>query len=78
MNCEVEPGAVVVDGGAEKVREPREPDDMPPPTRASADEIASAVGSASASTTTIVLKSLRERCEKFMFVSQIPGMGTCS
>src|SRR5262252_3428873 len=31
-----EPGAVVVDGGAEKVREPRDPELPPPPIRASA------------------------------------------
>ena len=78
LNCEVEPGAVVVDGGAENVREPREPDDEPPPMRASADEIASAVGSASATTTAIVFTRRWDHCEKFMFVSQIPGMGTCS
>src|SRR4051812_39488011 len=48
---------------------------MPPPTRASADEIASAVGSASASRTAIVFTRLRDRCEKFIFVSQIPRHG---
>ena len=35
MGCVV-PGAVVVDGGAEKVREPRDPELPPPPMRASA------------------------------------------
>src|SRR6476620_6997405 len=35
-----EPGAVVVLGGAEKVRDPRGPELPPPPTRASAAEIA--------------------------------------
>jgi hypothetical protein len=75
LNGEAMPGAVEVDGGAEKVREPREPDEKPPPMRASADEIASAVGSASASTTAMVFTRLRLRCEKFMFVSQIPGRG---
>lgn len=69
------PGAVEVDGGAEKVREPREPDERPPPTRASAEVIASAVGSASASTTAIAFTRLRLRNEKSMCVSQIPGMG---
>ena len=39
IGCAV-PGAVDVVGGAEKVREPREPELQPPPTRASADEIA--------------------------------------
>ena len=34
------PGAVDVLGGAEKVREPREPELKPPPTRASAAETA--------------------------------------
>ena len=47
------PGAVEVLGGAEKVREPREPEPKPPPTRASADEIAITVGSASDKTTAI-------------------------
>ena len=40
-------GAVEVLGGAEKVRAPREPELPPPPTRASAAEIASISGSAS-------------------------------
>ena len=40
-------------------------------------DMARAVGSASASMTAIALKRLRERCENFMIVSQIPGMGTC-
>jgi hypothetical protein len=35
MGCAA-PGAVVVLGGAEKVRDPREPELPPPPTRASA------------------------------------------
>ncbi len=41
------PGAVEVLGGAENVRAPREPELMPPPIRASADETASINGSAS-------------------------------
>ena len=71
-------GVALTETGAEKVREPREPDEKPPPTRASADEIASAVGSASANTTAIVFTRVRDHCEKFMCVSQIPGMGTCA
>ena len=47
------PGAVDVLGGAENVRAPREPELRPPPIRASADEIASINGSASAKTTAI-------------------------
>src|SRR6266852_1278416 len=46
-------GAVVVLGGAEKVRDPREPELPPPPIRASADEIAIARGTASETTTAI-------------------------
>jgi hypothetical protein len=45
------PGAVEVLGGMEKVREPREPDEKPPPTRASAGVTAERVGIASASMT---------------------------
>ena len=40
------PAPSVVLGGAEKVRDPREPELPPPPTRASAAEIAIADGSA--------------------------------
>ena len=54
-------GAVVVDGGAVKVRDPREPEENPPPTRASAEEIASVAGSASDSTMATVLMSPRRR-----------------
>ena len=50
MGCAVL-GAVVVVGGAEKVRVPREPELPPPPTRASADEIAITSGTASDRTT---------------------------
>jgi hypothetical protein len=45
------PGAVEVLGGIEKVREPRDPDEKPPPTRASAGCIAESAGMASASAT---------------------------
>src|SRR6195256_295830 len=48
------PGAVDVLGGAENVRDPRDPELKPPPTRASADEIASINGNASDRTTAIV------------------------
>jgi hypothetical protein len=47
------PGAVDVLGGAVKVRDPREPELSPPPTRASADETASIKGNASAKTRAI-------------------------
>jgi hypothetical protein len=62
-------------GGAEKVREPREPDPNPPPTRASADEIAITSGTASDRTTAMARTIPRVRCEKFMSVSLVPGMG---
>jgi hypothetical protein len=60
------PGAVDVLGGAENVRPPREPELMPPPTRASADEIATANGSASDKTTAIALTMPPARCVNFM------------
>src|SRR5205807_2381528 len=69
------PGAVVVLGGAEKVRDPREPELLPPPMRASADEIAIASGTASETTTAIARTIPRVRCEKFMSFSSIPAMG---
>src|ERR1700676_3730829 len=47
------PGAVDVLGGAENVRAPREPELKPPPTRASADEMATTKGIASDKTTAI-------------------------
>src|ERR1043166_8808842 len=69
-------GAVVVLGGAEKLREPREPELPPPPTRASAAvETASITGKPSASTTASVLTRPRVRCVKFMVVPLIPGRG---
>jgi hypothetical protein len=68
---------VVVLGGAEKVRVPREPELPPPPMRASADEIAITSGSASDITTAIALTIPRVCCEKFMFFSSVPGMGKC-
>src|SRR3954467_14788570 len=56
------PGAVDVLGGAEKVRPPREPELEPPPTRASADEIAIARGTANATITAIARTIPRVRC----------------
>jgi len=47
------PGAVEVLGGAEKVRDPREPELPPPPIRASAEETASLTGNANDKKTAI-------------------------
>src|SRR5437868_13476248 len=70
------PGAVDVLGGGENVREPREPDEKPPPTRASADETAATDGIANARTTAIAWTIPRVRCENFMLFSlKVPGMG---
>src|SRR6266702_1140692 len=74
MGCAV-PGAVVVLGGAEKVRDPRDPELLPPPTRASADEIAIASGTASETTIAIAPKTPRVRCEKFMSLFLNPRHG---
>src|ERR1700736_5579548 len=68
-------GAVEVLGGAENVRAPREPELMPPPTRASADEIASINGSASDKTTAIALTMPRVRCVNFMSLFLSPRQG---
>jgi len=73
--CAVE-GAVLVEGGAVKVRVPREPDEKPPPTRASAFEAAS-TGSASDNTMAIAFTHPRICCERFMLVPQVPGRGKC-
>ena len=62
------PGAVDVLGGAENVRAPREPELTPPPTRASADEMASINGSASDRTTAIAWTMPRARCVNFMCI----------
>jgi hypothetical protein len=69
------PGAVVVLGGAEKVREPREPELPPPPTRASAEEIAIASGIASERTTAKARTIPRVRCVKFMSLFLNPRHG---
>ena len=74
MGCAA-PGAVVVLGGAEKVRDPREPELPPPPTRASASEIAIANGSATDRTTASARIIPRVPCEKFMCFSSVPRMG---
>src|SRR5450755_2147020 len=68
-------GAVDVLGGAENVRAPREPELMPPPTLASADEIANINGSASDRTTAIALTMPRARCVKYMSCSLNPRQG---
>src|SRR5579872_6751480 len=66
LNGEAVPGAVDVLGGMEKEREPREPDENPPPMRASAGVIADSVGIASASVTAMTWTALRVVVEKFM------------
>ena len=68
-------GAVEVLGGAEKVRDPREPELPPPPIRASAAETASITGTANDRTMAIVLTMPRIRCVKFMVVPSFPGRG---
>src|SRR5437660_386237 len=74
IGCAV-PGAVVVEGGAEKVREPREPELEPPPTRASAAEIAITRGTANERTTAIAWKMPRVRWVKLICVSSVPVRG---
>ena len=71
------PGAVVVLGGAEKVRDPREPELPPPPTRASAAAIVIASGTATDITRAIIRTIPRAVCVKFMSFSSFPGMGKC-
>jgi hypothetical protein len=66
LKGEAVPGAVEVLGGMENEREPREPDEKPPPMRASAGVIADSVGIASASVTAIAWTALRMVFEKFM------------
>src|SRR6266481_1117419 len=68
-------GAVEVLGGAENVRAPREPELMPPPTRASADEMVSINGSASDKTTAIALTMPRVCCVNFMSLFLSPRQG---
>src|SRR5579872_4167803 len=59
-------GAVLVAGGADQVRMPREPDEKPPPARASACDTTSAVGIASASATAATLNSAVNRLENLI------------
>jgi hypothetical protein len=69
-------GAVEVLGGAEKVRAPRDPELMPPPIRASADETATINGNANDKTTAIAWTMPRVRCVKLIiFFPQSPGRG---
>ncbi len=68
-------GAVEVLGGAEKVREPREPELKPPPTRASAAETAIIRGSASDIATAKALTAARMRGVNLMVFPSIPGKG---
>jgi hypothetical protein len=58
---------VLVAGGAEKVRMPREPELKPPPARASALETAATVGTISASATAATLKKAVNRLENLIF-----------
>jgi hypothetical protein len=51
---------------------------MPPPTRASADEIASVNGNASDKTTATAWTMPRVRCEKFMFIPSSPAGGSAT
>ena len=66
LNGEAVPGAVDVLGGIENEREPRDPDEKPPPMRASAGAITDSVGIASASMMAIVCTALRIGLTKFM------------
>src|SRR6266700_3694229 len=75
LNGSAVPGAVDVEGGAEKVRVPREPTLDPPPMRASAEETTSTDGSATDRTTAIAWTIMRMRCVNVMFVSQDPRHG---
>jgi len=66
------PGDVEVLGGAENVREPREPELTPPPIRASADEAAATSGKASDKTIANALTMPRMCCVRFMSIPSIP------
>jgi hypothetical protein len=59
-------------GGAENVRDPLDPELMPPPTRASADEAAAIKGNANAKAIAIACTVPRVRCVKFMSISSNP------
>jgi hypothetical protein len=69
------PGVVEVLGGAENVRAPREPELKPPPTRASADEMASTNGIASDKTTAMAWTMPRVRWVNFMSISSSSPAG---
>jgi hypothetical protein len=60
-------GAVEVEGGAENVRAPREPELTPPPIRASA-EVATTSGKASDKTTAKACMTPKTRGLKFMAI----------
>jgi hypothetical protein len=66
LNGCAEPGAVDVLGGAEKVRDPRDPELMPPPIRASAGGAIEINGKPSAKTMAIDWKTRRAREENVM------------
>jgi hypothetical protein len=69
-------GAVGVLDGAEKVRVPRDPELLPPPTRASAAEpIARTIGKAKERATASALVKLRVRCKIVMSYPSLPGRG---
>jgi hypothetical protein len=59
-------GAVEVEGGAENVRAPREPELTPPPTRASAAVAATTSGMASDKTTAKACMTPKTRGLEFM------------
>jgi hypothetical protein len=61
-------GAVEVEGGGEKVRDPREPELEPPPIRASADEATTTSGMASDKVTASACTKPKARCLKFMAI----------
>src|SRR3954471_1960492 len=75
LNWDADPGAVEVEGGAEKVRVPREPELEPPPIRASAAETASTAGSASERATAIALRRPLLRCMKLILFPITPRNG---
>jgi hypothetical protein len=61
-------GAVEVEGGAENVRAPREPELPPPPTRASAAVTATTSGKASDKTMAKACMTLKTRGLEFMAI----------
>jgi hypothetical protein len=76
LNGWADPGAVEVLGGAEKLRVPRDPELMPPPMRASADDdIANASGMANDNITASAPTMPRVRCKNLIWFPQFPGRG---